>query len=50
MAGSFDAKLNLGVPLKSKYFRARNNNDIVTRLPAPPLFEHVGTEIYFNRK
>lgn len=50
MADSFDAKLNFGVPLKSKYFRGRNNNDIVTRIPTQPLFQHVGTEIYFDRK
>eukprot|EP00752_Nemacystus_decipiens_P002420 g2281.t1 len=43
MAAHFDATM------KHKYFRSRNNNDIVTRIPTPPGFKHVGTEIYFDR-
>ncbi|CAN0251454.1 unnamed protein product, partial [Ectocarpus fasciculatus] len=48
MADRFNAKLNDGTPMKSKYFRCRNNNDLVTRGPLAP-YEHVGTEIYFDR-
>ena len=33
--------------MKDKYFRCRNNNDIVTRVPA--LMTHVGTEVYLDR-
>ncbi|CAM9368027.1 unnamed protein product [Hapterophycus canaliculatus] len=43
----FDAMVNHGTPMKDKYFRCRNNNDIVPRLP--PTFQHVGTEIYLDR-
>eukprot|EP00903_Cladosiphon_okamuranus_P009617 g9153.t1 len=43
MAAQFDATM------KHKYFRCKNNNDIVTRVPTPPGFKHVGTEIYFDR-
>lgn len=50
MAKSFDEKVNFGMPLKAKCFRGRNNNDIVPRLPPRPLFAHVGTELYFDRK
>ncbi|CAM9276656.1 unnamed protein product [Ectocarpus sp. 12 AP-2014] len=42
-------RLNDGTPLKDKYFRCRNNNDIVTRIPLPPGYKHVGTEIYVDR-
>ena len=45
----FDAKLNHGVTLKDKYFRCRNNNDIVPRIVPLP-YEHVGTEIYLDRQ
>ena len=45
----FDAKMNHGKTLKDKYFRCRNNNDIVPRMMPPP-FEHVGTEVYLDRK
>eukprot|EP00904_Undaria_pinnatifida_P008926 jgi/Undpi1/5163/HiC_scaffold_19.g08514.m1 len=47
-AKHFDSKINHGVALKDKYFRSRNNNDIVPRVPASP-FIHVGTEIYLDR-
>lgn len=43
MAAHFDATM------KHKYFRCKNNNDIVPRIPTPPGFKHVGTEIYFDR-
>ncbi|CAN0092157.1 unnamed protein product, partial [Ectocarpus fasciculatus] len=46
-AAGFDARLNDGTPLKDKYFRCRNNNDVVTRVP--PGYNHVGTEIYLDR-
>lgn len=46
-AANFDSKINYGAPMKDKYFRCKNNNDIVTRLPA--LLTHVGTEIYLDR-
>ncbi|CAN0222365.1 unnamed protein product [Ectocarpus sp. 6 AP-2014] len=48
-AAGFDSRMNDGTPLKEKYFRCRNNNDIVTRIPLPPSYEHVGTEIYLDR-
>eukprot|EP00752_Nemacystus_decipiens_P010362 g9232.t1 len=48
LARNFDARLNDGIPMKDKVFRARNNNDAVTRLPPVP-YEHIGTEIYFDR-
>lgn len=47
-AKHFDSKVNHGTALKKKYFRSRNNNDIVPRVPASP-FIHVGTEIYLDR-
>lgn len=47
-AANFDSKINHGTPMKGKYFRCRNNNDIVTRVPALP-YKHVGTEIYLDR-
>ncbi|CAM9543452.1 unnamed protein product [Ectocarpus fasciculatus] len=47
-ARTFDAKMNHGTPLKDKYFRCRNNNDIVPRIPPYP-YSHVGTEVNFNR-
>ncbi|CAM9248043.1 unnamed protein product [Scytosiphon promiscuus] len=46
-AALFDATVNHGTHMKDKYFRCRNNNDIVPR--APPGFQHVGTEIYLDR-
>ncbi|CAN0223723.1 unnamed protein product [Ectocarpus sp. 6 AP-2014] len=48
-AAGFDSRMNDGTPLKDKYFRCRNNNDVVTRVPPPPSYEHVGTEIYLDR-
>lgn len=47
-APHFDSKLNHGTPLKDKYFRCRNNNDVVPRMVPPP-YTHVGTEIYLDR-
>lgn len=47
MAKIFNEKINYGVAMKDKYFRCRNNNDIVTRVPFG--YAHVGTEIYFDR-
>lgn len=47
MAKIFDEKISDGSPMKDKYFRCRNNNDIVTRIP--PGYAHVGTEVYFDR-
>ena len=49
LARNFDAKVNHGTPMKDKVFRGRNNNDAVTRLPPPVPYEHIGTEIYFDR-
>lgn len=49
LALNFDKRMNHELMLKSKCFRARNNNDIVSRLPLPPGYHHVGTEIYFDR-
>lgn len=46
-AADFDAKMNHGTPMKHKYFRCRNNNDIVPRVPLT--MTHVGTEIYLDR-
>lgn len=46
-AASFDSKVNHGTAMRDKYFRCRNNNDIVTRVPAS--LTHVGTEIYLDR-
>ncbi|CAB1117639.1 unnamed protein product [Ectocarpus sp. CCAP 1310/34] len=48
MADRFNAKMNDGTRMKDKYFRCRNNNDLVTRGPLRP-YKHVGTEIYFDR-
>ena len=48
LAAHFDSKLNHGALLKDKYFRCRNNNDIVPRIVPPP-YCHVGTEIYLDR-
>lgn len=48
LAACFDAFENHGTPLKKKYFRCRNNNDIVPRVVPPP-YVHVGTEIYLDR-
>ena len=48
LATLFDARLNHGTCLKDKYFRCRNNNDIVPRMVPPP-YHHVGTEIYLDR-
>ena len=46
-AANFDSKMNHDTPMKDKYFRCRNNNDVVTRVPAS--FTHVGTEVYLDR-
>lgn len=48
MGKQFDAKENHGSTMKNKYFRCRNNNDIVPCVPGIP-YTHVGTEIYLNR-
>ncbi|CAN0313119.1 unnamed protein product [Ectocarpus sp. 6 AP-2014] len=48
VADIFDSKTNHGTRMKDKYFRGRNNNDIVTRIPPSP-YKHVGTEVYFDR-
>lgn len=48
MAKVFDATLNYGTAMKDKYFRCRNNNDIVPRVTPPP-YRHVGNEIYLDR-
>ncbi|CAM9545693.1 unnamed protein product [Laminaria digitata] len=48
LAAKFDSKLNHGTLLKDKYFRCRNNNDIVPRIVPLP-YAHVGTEIYLDR-
>eukprot|EP00904_Undaria_pinnatifida_P002284 jgi/Undpi1/12056/HiC_scaffold_4.g01754.m1 len=48
LAAKFDDKMNHGTALKDKYFRCRNNNDIVPRVVPPP-YAHVGTEVYLNR-
>ncbi|CAM9414270.1 unnamed protein product, partial [Laminaria digitata] len=47
-AAHFDSKVNHGTLLKDKYFRCRNNNDIVPRIVPSP-YCHVGTEIYLDR-
>ncbi|CAN0454377.1 unnamed protein product, partial [Scytosiphon promiscuus] len=47
-AKHFDAKVNHGTALKDKYFRCRNNNDVVPRVVPLP-YCHVGTEIYLDR-
>ncbi|CAM9893130.1 unnamed protein product [Ectocarpus fasciculatus] len=48
VADIFDSKTNHGTRMKDKYFRCRNNNDIVARIPPSP-YKHVGTEVYFDR-
>lgn len=48
VAAIFDATVNFGTSMKDKFFRARNNNDIVPRIPPRP-YKHVGKEIYFDR-
>ena len=48
LAKAFDATDNYGTLMKDKVFRARNNNDAVTRVPTWP-FEHIGTLVYFDR-
>lgn len=48
VADIFDATVNHGTKMKDKYFRFRNNNDIVPRVPPLP-YKHVGREIYFDR-
>lgn len=48
LAKNFDKAMNSGTPMKDKYFRCRNNNDVVSRVP--PTFVHVGTEIYLDRR
>ena len=48
LARIFDATVNHGATMKSKYFRCRNNNDIVPRVPGF-FFRHVGKEIYLDR-
>ncbi len=48
VAAIFDATVNFGKAMKEKFFRARNNNDIVPRIPPHP-YKHVGKEIYFDR-
>lgn len=48
MAKVFDATVNYGTAMKDKYFRCRNNNDIVPRVTPPP-YRHVGKEIYLDR-
>ncbi|CAN0019599.1 unnamed protein product [Scytosiphon promiscuus] len=46
-AEEFNNMMNHGTPMKDKFFRCTNNNDIVPRLP--PGFYHAGTEIYLDR-
>ncbi|CAM9258411.1 unnamed protein product, partial [Hapterophycus canaliculatus] len=48
LARIFDKTVNHGTVMKKKYFRCRNNNDVVPRVPPMP-YEHVGTEIYLDR-
>ncbi|CAN0019804.1 unnamed protein product [Scytosiphon promiscuus] len=48
LASVFDQTVNHGTAMKDKYFRCRNNNDVVPRMPPIP-YEHVGTEIYLDR-
>ncbi|CAM9962984.1 unnamed protein product [Laminaria digitata] len=48
LAAHFDKKSNHGTLLKDKYFRCRNNNDIVPCIVPLP-YCHVGTEIYLDR-
>lgn len=48
LAAHFDARMNYGTALKDKYFRCKNNNDIVPRIVPFP-YTHVGTEIYLDR-
>ena len=48
IAAFFDCSDNCGTALKEKYFRCRNNNDVVPRVPFTP-YKHVGTEIYLDR-
>lgn len=48
LADIFDKTENYGTPMKDKVFRSRNNNDAVTRIPTWP-FQHIGTEVYFDR-
>lgn len=48
-AGYFDQKMNHGTKLMDKYFRCKNNNDVVTRIPPWNPYTHVGTEIYLDR-
>lgn len=48
MAKIFDSTMNHGAPMKEKYFRCTNNNDIVPRAPMPP-YRHVGKQIYLDR-
>lgn len=48
VADIFNATVNHGKAMKDKFFRPRNNNDIVTRVPPVP-YKHVGTEVYFDR-
>lgn len=48
VAEIFDATENHGTKMMDKFFRSRNNNDIVTRVPPLP-YKHVGKEIYFDR-
>lgn len=33
---------------QNRVFRFRNNQDVVTNVPIPPFFEHVGEPIYFD--
>ncbi|CAM9523218.1 unnamed protein product [Ascophyllum nodosum] len=49
IAAFFDCSDNCGTALKEKYFRCRNNNDVVPRVPFTPPYKHVGTEIYLDR-
>ena len=48
VADIFDATVNHATPMKDKFFRCKNNNDIVTSIPPRP-YKHVGKEVYFDR-
>lgn len=48
LARVFNEHKNGNTDLRSKSFRIRNNNDLVTKVPFP-LYRHIGQEIYFDR-
>lgn len=48
LADMWDEYVNDGIPMKEKYFRCRNNNDIVCTLPLGN-YQAVGTEVNLNR-